>query len=183
MENKGKLNLPILLFNGLFTAICICLLVVTILQSKTTFLQNIEILADIVACLVALIYLIEGYSKAEATHYRLCMIVAAINALVVTFLSVQEKVADISTVMCAAAFVLTAILAFTKNLGKRSSYICCGFLVFVRLSGLLTNIFTESSNPQYSIIIIMLVSQLSLALLIGVITYAKYVDKYSRGSN
>ncbi len=182
MEDKRKLNLVLLVLNGSFTGICICLLISLLLNGQANLMQSIEIVADIIACIYAAIYLFEGCSKGYAKHYKLCMIVSSINSLAVTVLSIKEKVPYISTVMCATAFVLTTILACTKDLGKKSSYMCCGFLVFVRLSGLISNVITETNNPQFNIIITLLVSQLSLALLIGVVTYAKYTDKKNRES-
>ena len=178
MEDKRKLNLFAVLFVGLFASICVCLLAIVFLQGQTNVWQDIEIMADIIACAIALIYLIEGYTKDNYKKYKLFMIVTTINALAVTVLSLGEKSPIISLVMCGAAFVVMYLLTFSKDFGRKNSCICCGILVVIRLAGLISNLAMGNNNLTN---IILFVSQLSLAILVCTAVYAKYVDKAARG--
>lgn len=182
MENKKNLNLAVVTFNGVFTVICIALLLCLLLDGDLSFIYNVEIIADIVASIVAFMYLVEGYNKGVAGHYKACMIVAAINALVVVATSASEKIEYVPMIMTAIAFCLIAFLAFGKDLGKKVSFICCGLLVLIRVAGIISVIATIK---QYSLLdptLVLMVCQLSLSLLLSVITYAKYADKQARGS-
>lgn len=182
MENRKKLNLFVLIINALLTAVSIYLLLAALIESDSNILQNIEIIADLVACSIALFYLIDGYSKGLAKRYQLFLIVTAINALAVAVLSIGEKTPMISVVMCSIAFVILLVLSFYKNLGKTISYILCTILLFIRLSGLLSNVLILS-NQMPALNFALFVSQISLALLVFVSTYAKYTDKASRQTN
>lgn len=182
MENNKNLNLGVIVFNGIFTVICIALLLCLLLDGNLSLVYNIEIIADIIASIVAFMYLVEGFSKSVATHYKTCMIIAAINALIVVATSASEKIDYVPMIMCAIAFCLVSFLAFGTNLGRNVSFICCGLLVLIRVAGLVSVLITLD---QYSILdptLVLVVCQISLALLLSVITYAKYKDKAARGA-
>lgn len=179
MENKKRITLFVLLINILLTVVNIYLLFNAFVQTNTNIWQTIEIVADLIACVVALFYLIEGYSKGLAKRYKLFLIVTAINAFAVTVLSLGEKTPILSMIMCSLAFIILLVLSLSKNLGKTKSYICCGLLFLIRFSGLISNIVMMNGKLP-AINFALFLSQITLAILVFVSTYAKYTDKALR---
>lgn len=176
---QRKLNLGALLVNGILTTICVAWLLYATVNNLFDVYQKIEAVTDIIASLIATYYLIEGYSKDVSSHYKTCVGVAAINALVVIAIIFAKQSAEIVTIFaCVLAFAMLVGLLVVKNLGKAMSYTMCAIIVIIRLLGLLfayANVHTIFNSE-----ITLLFAQLCLAITIGIITYAKYVDKTSR---
>lgn len=181
MENKRKLNLIAVILNSIFTLACIIWLLTILIALNLNKYQIIEAVADLVASIIALMYLLEGYSKGVAKHYKISVLITALNALVVAILSTAEEIKVIPVIMCSIAFVILLILGLFKNLGKKVSYICCWIVLTIRILGFISILLTVDNfmDPSFSLII----TQVALALTVLVVTYAKYVDKSSRNTD
>lgn len=182
-ERLKKLNAYVLGFNVLLTFISIGLLFWLLIEQKIDYLYSIEALTDIIATTIASIYLLEGFRKESSKKFKATLIATTVNALVVTVVSIAEKIDVVPIIMCSIAFYILGYLTIVKNIGKKTSYILCGILVIIRLSGFISGLLTLRNVPNGSSMIILMFSQLSLAMLICVLEYAKYFDKQSRGTN
>ena len=183
MEKKDRnINLSAVIIIGILSFVSVLWLFIVLITKDLDIPHNIEIVTDILAVLIAYAYLISGYTKGIANNYRTCMILSAINATAVAIISTTESIKVLPLASCIIAIFLLLALAFIKNMGKIVSYIICGLLLFIRGNGLVSVLLTSKlgiNDPQIS----MIVSQICLALTITVITYAKYKDKASRGTN
>lgn len=182
-ERLKKLNVYVLGFTVLLTFISIGLLFWLLIDHKLDYLYSFEALTDIIATTIAYIYLIEGFKKEDSKKFKASVIATTVNALIVTIVSIAEKIDVVPIVMCAIAFYILGYLSVIKNIGKKTSYILCGILVLIRLLGLISGLLTLRNVPNGSSMIILMFSQLSLAILMSVLEYAKYFDKLSRGTN
>lgn len=180
MKNR-KLNLGALLVNGTLTTVCVAWLLYAIVNNNFDIYQKIEAVTDIIASLIATYYLIEGYSKDVSSHYKTCIGVAAINALVVIAIIFAKQTAEIVSIFaCVLAFAMLVGLLIIKNLGRAMSYAMCIIIIIIRLLGL---VFTYiNADTTFNSEVALLFAQLCLAITIGIITYAKYVDKTSRNT-
>ena len=80
-------------------------------------------------------------------------------------------------ISCAICFGLLLFLALGKDNGKKVSLICCFIVIALRTMGLLFN-----NNGFIDPSTVLIFSQLVLALMVTVITVAKYIDKEERGT-
>lgn len=183
MENSKSRSLSVfpLALIGLLTLACVLQLTYILFAANTSVLLKVEIITDILASAVAFIYLVRGYSKSEAKYYKISMFAALVNALVVAVVSTGEKIEYVPLIMCIIAFALIAFLTFGKNLGKKTSYLCCGLLVLIRVSGMISIALT-SQDPLTDTSFILVLAQLVLSFTICMIAYAKYRDKTARGT-
>ena len=183
MEKKDRsINLGVVIIIGIFSLISVIWLFNNLLINNLDIPHNIEVVTDILAILVAYAYLVSGYTKGIANNYKTCMILSSLNAAAVAIISTTESIKVLPLVLCIIAVFIILALAFIKNMGKTVSYILCGSLLFIRINGFASVLVTSSlgiNDPQIPLII----SQICLALTITVITYAKYKDKASRGTN
>lgn len=182
MENKRNLNTAIVIISAILSIACIIWLFFTFLTQTLDAAHNIEIVTDIISTMIALAYLVAGYSKGEAESYRNCIIVAAINALAIVIISIIDMKSPISLIACILAFIILVVLSFVKNLGKTISYSICASLILIRLINIIfiiTDSKATTNNPQLPLVF----AQVCLALTIAVVTYAKYKDKESRNTN
>lgn len=180
-DDKRKISLFVIIVNGLLTAACVVWLFNLLVTKEVSAYIRLEIVTDIIASLVAIAYLAAGYSKSVAGHYKASMIIAAINALVVAVVSTKEYIQVIPIIMCAIACVLICALAFVKNMGKTISISLCIALVVIRIAGLISVILSPAFDTV-STHMALLITQTVLALMITVITYAKYADKAARNT-
>lgn len=180
-ENSRKINIVVVIIDGLLTVGCILWLFNSLLHGGNDFPHNIEIVTDIIASSVAFSYLIAGYTKGISNYYKHCLILAVIHAVAVAIIACGESYGILSFIMCLMAAIVLSILAFVKDLGKTVSYILCGLLLFIRATGL-GSVFPAPGlgfkDPKFPLIW----AQLVLAITITIITYAKYKDKTSRGT-
>lgn len=147
--------------------------------SNLDMLYIVESISNLLALIYAFFYLINGYKKDYATYYKVAMLVNAANALVVTALSSNENTKYISIISCAICFGAILTLALAKNLGKNTSLALCLIVVVLRTMGLIS---CFMANATVDIVLILLLSQLVLALVILLATIAKYVDKQERNT-
>ena len=182
MNDKRKLSPVLIWISGILTVASAALLIRLLIKENVSFVHVVEIVSDIVASAVAFFYICRGYTKEYAEEYKTCMLIAAINALAVAVIATTEKTSIISLVMCIIAFGDIVILAFGKDLGKKKSTICCIVLVLIRLAGFIASFIPSDGgailNPARTLII----AQIALAILISLVTYAKYLDKDARGT-
>lgn len=181
MEKERKLNLIVVLLNGLFALACVVWLIAILIELDLNTYQIIEAVADLIATTVAFTYLLEGYTKGVSHHYKTSVLVTGLNALVVAILSTGEKIPVVPLIMCIIAFIAILPLALMKNPGKKLSYACCIIVLIIRILGTISIALTIDSlmDPSFSLVI----TQVSLALMLFVITYAKYTDKRVRHLN
>lgn len=181
MKEK-KLNTLFVIIGLAFALTCIVLLGENFFSDEHGFMYNLEVVFDIIASCAAMAYLVLGYSKDVKNFYKGCMALITANALVITIINTNEKASVLSIVMCALAFAILVFLTFGKDLGKNKSYIASICLLAIRALGLIICLIGDKSAVGYKDNVLFLLGQLSIAVLVLLIIYAKYVDKAARGT-
>lgn len=166
-------------------AIIICILAIASVgfmvymafNSDIDVFYKVEVVSNIIALLFVFEYIILGFKKDFASYYKLAMYVNAANALIVTAVASNESTKYIAIISCAICFGCILTLAVAKNLGKKMSLILCTVVILLRISGIISYYFSANT---VDISLIIMISQLVLALVILVATIAKYEDKTIR---
>lgn len=145
---------------------------------------NFACIFNIVALLSAMHYIVRGYTKDSAKYYKVFAGLFALSSLVsLLYMYVDAEDTLFQVASTAVIFGLIIILAVAPNLGKKRSLILCGIAIVIRLADLIVAFFTvkESAWPLW-MIYMSYFSQLVLAVLLGIMNYAKYLDKAARHS-
>ena len=145
---------------------------------------NFECIFNIVALLSAMHYIVSGYTKDAAKYYKVfagLYALASVVSLLYMYLHADASLFHFAAT--AVVFGLIIILAVAPNLGKARSLTLCGIVIALRLADLILAFFTvtESAWPLW-MIYMSFFSQLVLAVLLGIMNYAKYLDKAARHS-
>lgn len=177
MERYKKLNLLVVVIVAGLALACAIGEIDIVATSKLDGFYKIEGILDVFALALSLMYLVLGYQKGVAKYYKAALFVACANALVATAVSCNEATRYISVISCAICFGLLLFLALGKDNGKKVSLICCFIVIALRTMGLLFN-----NNGFIDPSTVLIFSQLVLALMVTVITVAKYIDKEERGT-
>ena len=175
---KKSLNVFAIIISVLSICCAIGIVYLTF-SSELDALYIVESISNLLALIYAFFYLINGYKKDFATYYKIAMLVNAVNALVVTALSSNEATKYISIISCAICFGAILTLALAKNLGKNTSITLCLIVIVLRTMGIVS---CFMASATLDINLILMLSQLVLALVILLATIAKYVDKQERNT-
>ena len=175
---KKRINLPVVIVLCLLSIASAFGGLIVAFSSNMGALYKVETIADLIAVSIASFYLINGYKKDFNFYYKAAMLTNALNALVVCGVSVNENTKIVSVISTALCFGLILLLALGTNLGIKMSMISCLIVVFLRISGIIA-VFS-GANYTFTPEVILLFTQLVLAIIITVSTYAKYVDKSLR---
>ena len=133
---------------------------------------------NIVALVFALFYILYGYTKNAAGYYKTYGYLLFLSILITSITAFQRTTKNLTIISCAALIIVSAILAFGKDLGKKNSFILCGVLVLGELvnSYAVYNLYGLQKTFETCAI------NLVIVCLYGIMTYAKYLDKAERGT-
>ena len=140
----------------------------------------VRIAFQMIAIAFAFFYAVYGYKKNVARYYKEFLIVLGASRLVMVIVGIIEAKAlgigvGVSTVLFAVSFVLAAILAFVKDLGKTKSL--CAVLAMLVLDVVNEVILLVKFGDVFSAVIVLAVSFVAVEFV-----FAKYADKAERGS-
>ena len=128
-----------------------------------------------ISLLYAMFYIVDGYKKDSSRYYKSFGILLAITQsytlAIVSFINAKTS----NLIVIGLELITILFLVLSENLGKNNSLILC--LVLIALNGV-SVLMCSGTNASYSNIFCKFV----LSLLYGMLTYAKYLDKESRGA-
>ena len=170
-----------LIVSGLLAAINI----VSIVSPETSIWIRISSVLVVLALVAAIIYIAKGYSKDMAWAY-FAFLICYIGGLLFSLINSAVLSHNIfSIVIAAIVYGLVIAIAVSKDLGERNSMMFCGIIVLLCVIKFVENsakhsIISPENDALGTILSIRYASQLLLAILLTVITYAKYLDKADR---
>lgn len=132
----------------------------------------------LISLAAAFVYICSGFKKSMAVYYKASLILCSINGLlsIVASNSSSSVLAFVCNVLC---YLVLIVLITCENIGKRNSYILCAINVVLRIVAMFIVVkYFGSSTYQTRIAL----SQLALALMVAIATFAKYIDKDNRGT-
>ena len=184
---KNPLYWAILAFNLVLLAVGAALCVFTVIRAEAgDYLRCSGVLA-LLAMLSALYYVLRGYSKRQAWAYKCfigCSAAAALAGQI--FLSVTtDSDYVITVVLLSVIFALLIAMAVSKDVGKRNSLILAGLEILLTavLLGIVVLVEPDVLYGEPMLrthLILQTAVRLVLAVLLFLITWAKYIDKEAR---
>lgn len=187
---KIKLSKPIIIINYIAVIFGAIINIQMIAAKDCTATNKIASLTCLIALLCALFYILEGCNKNAALYYKVFLGFAAINQIgyIINDLFINTQDSIIAAIFNAFVIILYMYMFFGTNLGYEKSMGIC-ILIFVVRLGIM--ILTANKYPgllmggnftgtKYNIFAI---SNLVVSTIACLCTYAKYVDKKSRGAN
>ena len=140
----------------------------------------VRVVFEMIAIASAFFYAVYGYKKDAAKYYKAFLIALGLAKLAMVIVSVIESGVlgtgfGVSTVLFAVSFVLAAVLAFVKDLGKTKS-LCAVAAMFV-IDLVNEVILLVKFADVFNAVIVLAVSIITVEFVI-----AKYIDKAERGS-
>ena len=165
---------------------CIIFGVQTAVSPQTDIYMQISSLCALPAMIFAAYYMLAGYSKGSAGYFKFFLFLFAIYLLSVLVADIaQGRVSGI--VLTALSLAVVLVMLIGKNPGKKVSLTLCVVVILVcALEVLLMccqqpTLFSDS-DPAGKLLLGRSATGGLLACLMGVITFAKYVDKEARGT-
>lgn len=129
----------------------------------------------IMACLiVAAIYCLAGYKKSAAVFFKVVVSLYAAITFVAVLLVHEGPL--FLTVISTLAFGILCVFAVAKDLGKTKSYVLCWLNIVLAALRVVLYVIVEGQLPGG------LFSNLLLAVILGIMMYAKYADKAARAA-
>jgi len=150
--------------------------------------NNYQFILNISALGLSLVYLFYGYKKFAASYFMFFMVFLAIKeGLALYSMIVDEKVPVYAAAIVGTMMLSYLCLAFIKNLGKKKSFIICGIILLLSLVTLISGlVYTPIVITAKTIVGLQLamfnLTRVLMAIILIIMVYAKYEDKYSRGS-
>lgn len=167
----------ILILNIIFIAIGI---ITSIIGFKSATSNEVIIkVINLLAWVFALIYILHGYRKNAAVYYKVFGWGYLITHL--AFLASLVTAKDSPVIFyftCGISIIILLTLLLKLNLGKKISLILCAILVLMKVIILIC---MWISTKDFSALSTRLID-LDFACLLGILTYAKYLDKDERGT-
>lgn len=194
LNNSNKQTLlwyyyPILILNIIASIACAILNTYIVINNQTPFFTSFSSILYIIAFCVSIIYIIKGATKSNASFFKLFVFTCAI-AEVFTCIAQIDTIAKGDSLPIPVAILsgivalLYLVIAFSKNLGKRTSFVILAIAFVIRTLELISGIIlAQDSIVPYNIVIYRNVSSLIIASLLGICIYAKYQDKKLRKEN
>ena len=176
--------------NVLCLGVCIVLdlVLMTHTQEVSSWLRASAALS-VAAMLCAIVYMLKGFRKSGAAFHKFFLFGYALSELyaVVSAIMLPEKSASVTAaVIDSAVLVLLLVLAIGKDLGRRVSFTLAGIIFALNLLlfiGVLAAVpgVLRGGGMEGDIYAVRVGSQLALASVTGLVTFAKYADKAARG--
>ncbi len=141
----------------------------------------------LIAIFAALYYIFLGYRKNAARYFKFYTVFFAFSAL---FSSIGAGTHGdaLQLIICPAlVVVLVGVMTFVPNLGKKNSLLICTLTIIFCAVNLVIGVVDFrggiTSGEDYAIAtLIRVIAGLVLAVLLTLMTTAKYLDKAERGS-
>ena len=181
---------PILIISLILILVCIAGSNHGIFSQESGIVLKLACGANMVSLLAAIHYVFMGYKKDAAGSYKTFLFFCAFSELLSVLLSASFEDQLSSTVgafLSALTYGIILVMAVGKDLGKTVSYILCGIIYAVRMFAFLSTFIafpgiTRGGTEINTIYTLYAAASALIAFLIGIFTYAKYVDKEDRGT-
>ena len=132
-------------------------------------------------------YLLEGYAKNAASYFKafLALFSAALFTSMIAIAVTSTN--GFPILLCGLAFGVVLALLLSKDLGRKYSFILCAAVIVCTLASLVYSIVRVLNGAIVGKVLPTTVigsnaSRLILACVLGVMMYAKYLNKAERGS-
>jgi len=139
----------------------------------------IQYIFNLLAVVFAISYCMIGYKKNGNLYFRLFSAFLALKEMAaITWVGVNEEVPAFTFILMLICFACALIIAVAKDLGKKLSYVLV-------IAYIMVSIFTLTyvlMNTVYFCVVTYNATRLLLALVLGVMIYAKYQDKKDRNT-
>ena len=186
-----KKQSPVYRVVAIFFLIClvcgIIFSVQTAVSPSSNIYMQISSLCALPAMLFSAYYMLVGYSKNAAGYFKAFLVLYAIYLLAVLVATVGSYSGLVALLLTAAVLALVMLLLLGKNLGKTVSLVLCVVALILCIGMMVITISQHpapfsGSDPAGKLLLNWSFTETLLACLMGVITFAKYVDKAARGA-
>ena len=190
-KEKTALKTEGLIYKTIFVLNIFCIVAGTAVSIKNIFnpasgiLMRAGGILTIIAFLVAAIYVFKGYTKTAAICFKLFTAAFAFSLILSIIGAAQISI--IPAIFEGLSLVLVVVIALKKDFGKSNSFSVCGIIAILAIANIIEVIKLNpgvklSGNNYESLVLGRSIAQFLLSYLFGIITYAKYLDKESRGT-
>ena len=180
LKTKNATYKAILIFNLLCIVAALVLCALSIVDATSNLAQQIACLFQIAALIYAAYYVFAGFTKDAAKYYKTFAAIFAL-AQIASLSSLSANANSyFGSLLSALTLGLILVLFLSKNLGKKTSLILCGILVVVVVLSLIAALVEGGFTT--GAVIFPIIARFVLAALLGIMTFAKYIDKAARGS-
>lgn len=172
----------LLALSGIITSIQVLISAVTPLSMR------IGTALAVVGLVVSFYYVIRGFSKKQAWAYKTFAVAFILETAMQVYLVANGGTGSLVFMIPVIAYTLAlCMLVFViigKDLGKKGSVglsigVCLMSLISI-VYVIITNNGTDDLLSKFYVILSL--TQFDMSLMLGVLTYAKYVDKEARGT-
>ena len=168
----------VLLFNLLLILAAVVLSIISMCGEGATATRFISAIVRLFALLFAGFYITLGYRKDAAMYYKIFGIIYIVNSVIELIACLLNTFTVIDIIFIVLSIAGIAVLTFVKDLGKKRSFIICAILVILQI--VCTVLVFLEGDPF--VVIINSFMGIDLACLLGIMTFAKYLDKAERGT-
>ncbi len=179
LQTKKPLYKAVVVFNLLCIVFCLVAAALSMFVENPGKAFTLDAVFIILAMLAAAYYMLGGYSKNAAKYYKVFAAFAALSGLVTLISSCVSGIGALFVIIDAIVFAIILYMTFSLNQGKKRSYVFCGIAVALRVIGLVAFLIVGNAT---GVVVTRYVSYIILACLLGIMTFAKYVDKDARGT-
>lgn len=150
--------------------------------------NSYQFLLNIGAIIFSLVYLLYGYKKNAADYFKFFMLFLALKELLAIESMLVEEGAPIYAVVIVATMMLGfVVLAFGKDLGKKKSTIACAIVVGLSVLTLIVGMMYTPKDLTKNVLVgitlnIFNLTRVLMTSITAIMVYAKYEDKYARGT-
>lgn len=185
MEQKKALSTTVIVISLICIVACFAGCLYALFTGVDTA-RKISMGVRMVVMAAAAVYFLGGFGKKMSKFFKIYMLLYAFDVLTATLSVFSEGNNSFLICLCAASLGSIVTLALGKDLGRGMSFTLCGIILACALAEMLVA-FGVVPNVEYGTAmeaterLIVVVSDLVLALIACVMTVFKYVDKARRG--
>ena len=178
----------VLLLAAVFAALICNIIILTTAGLKPFF--KLAAVINLFACGCALYYMVNGFKKASARWYRCYILLFAwvvLTASVSAAANAAGALASVISCLQTLVFACLFVLLFGRDLGVRLSMTICKAVIVIEGILFIYTFFRfpttlRGGDPINNVVVIRTGSLLLYAIILAVMTHAKYLDKASRGT-
>ena len=189
MQVNKFLPLKVIHLLCMLAAVVLCLRSLSEISADTTIfsdtgLRALTYVAEIIAMLTGIMYVLFNYTKAAAIYYKTFMAIQVVVQAIVGYRQAVGTASPVEAIFTIIPFIALVVLAVGKDLGKVATYIIAGILLICRVTVLVLAAVAIGTDPGRDFAVISFaVSDIVLAITTGFMVTGKYFDKAARGTN
>lgn len=152
------------------------------IMSNVNVYAIISAVVSVLALFAALYYLSKGHKKEDAIFLKYLTGAMMVSELVNLLYVATTKPYVVA--MCGVCLICITILTFGKDLGMKFSFVLCGIILALRLALVIINGIKApnlfETITQDSVSFLRSFADFSIAFIVTVCIYGKYIDKTER---